>query len=305
MGKTVEDLIESREMREKNLRDYGGEAPTSILRYDKKTMALDLIVENERSYENTADYGAYDSTSALGKVFGVSSRTCRGEGAGLSRFPQNVGRTLLLLYTKAGDRVVDPFAGHNSRLELCFRANRSYWGNDISAKFQAANARVLEVLHEERKSDMFQSSEEAPIVRLTTGDSRKLPWDSGIGDFTITSPPYYCLEHYGDEPEQLGNNARSYQHFLDRLFDVMKENLRVLKSGRFCVWCVNDFRFDGIFRSYHSDVIRLMNKAGFVQHDIAIIDLGSSIAAAFVNQIFERKLLPKRHEYALIFQKPR
>lgn len=31
-----------------------------------------------------------------------------------------------------------------------------------------------------------------------------LPWDNGCGDFTITSPPYYNLEHYGDEPEQLG-----------------------------------------------------------------------------------------------------
>jgi len=303
MGKTVDDLIASREKREQRLVPLGGEVPTSILRYDKKMMSMDLIVEEERSYENTSDTGGH--TGKLGKVFGVSGRTCRGEGAGLSRFPQNVGRTLLLLYTKLGDRVLDPFAGHNSRMELCFRAGRDYFGNDISKKFQDANKRALEVLLEERKSDMFPSTERAPNVELTVGDSRKLPWYSCTGDFTITSPPYYCLEHYGDEPEQLGIGARSYHDFLDRLFEVMKENWRVLKAGRYCVWCVNDFRFDGKFRSYHSDVIRLMTKAGFVQEDIAIIDLGSSIAAAFVNQIFERKILPKRHEYALIFQKPR
>lgn len=52
-------------------------------------------------------------------------------------------------------------------------------------------------------------------------------------------------------------------------------------------------------------MIKLMEHVGFVQHDIRIIDLGSSIAAAFVNQIVEGKLLPKRHEYALVFQKPR
>src|SRR5262249_17310749 len=135
--------------------------------------------------------------------------------------------------------------------------------------------------------------------------SRHLPWENGSGDFTITSPPYYNLEHYGDEPEQLGLGAASYTDFLDRLFAVMVENFRVLKAGRFCVWCVNDFRLDGKFYDYHADVIRLMCRAGFVRHDTCVIDLGSSIAAAFVNQIVERKLLPKRHEYALIFKKPR
>jgi DNA modification methylase len=226
------------------------------------------------------------------------------EGA-LSRFPQNVGRTLLLLYTKTGELVLDPFAGHNSRLELCFRASRRYYGNDISAKFQEANRQVLKLLRDERETDLFAEQEPAPDVQLTTGDSRHLPWDNGIGDFTITSPPYYCLEHYGDEPEQLGNGARSYHDFLDRLFLVMQENWRVLKAGRVCIWCVNDFRYDGKFYSYHSDVIKLMTRSGFVQRDIAIVDLGPSIASAFVNQVFERKLLPKCHEYALIFEKPR
>ena len=127
----------------------------------------------------------------------------------------------------------------------------------------------------------------------------------GSGDFTITSPPYYNLEHYGDEPEQLGLGARNYGDFLNRLQDVCAENFRVLKPGRFAVWCVNDFRLDGKFYSYHSDVIRIMQKVGFVQHDIAIVDLVSSIAAAFANQALERKLLPQRHEYALIFIKPR
>jgi DNA modification methylase len=281
--------------------EFGGVVPTSILRYNSSDRAIDVIVETERSYENTADDGGH--AGKLGRAFSVGGRTCRGKGAGLSRFPQNVGRALLLLYTNKGDTVLDPFAGHNSRMELCWRAGRNYKGNDISQYFQDANRRVLNWLMIEKDRDLFRDI--GADVDLSVGDSRHLPWESGSGDFTITSPPYYNLEFYGDEPKQLGLGAVSYVDFLNRLFEVMSENFRVLKAGRFCIWCVNDFRLDGQFYNYHSDVIALMRKAGFVQHDICIIDLVSSIAAAFVNQIVERKLLPKRHEYALIFQKPR
>lgn len=299
MAKTVEDLVASREGRANVLAQFNGELPTSILRYNSSDRAIDLIVENERSYENSADDGGFDGK--LGKAFSVSGRTCRGKGAGLSRFPQNVGRRLLLFYTEPGDTVLDPFAGHNSRMELCWRADRHYKGNDISDYFQSMNYAVLLKLIQEREDDFFGKM---PNVELTVGDSRHLPWENGTGDFTITSPPYYNLEHYGDEPEQLGLGARSYQDFLDRLGEVCVENFRVLKPGRFAVWCVNDFRLDGQFYDYHGDVIELMSEAGFVLHDEAIIDLVSSIAAAFANQALERKLLPKRHEYALIFQKP-
>ena len=47
-----------------------------------------------------------------------------------------------------------------------------------------------------------------------------------------------------------------------------------MKPGAFCVWCVNDFRKDGKFYSYHENVAHILRTAGFTQHDIAIIDLG-------------------------------
>jgi hypothetical protein len=124
-----------------------------------------------------------------------------------------------------------------------------------------------------------------------------------VGDFTITSPPYWDLEYYGDEIGQLGKD-NDYHEFLRRLGDVAHANFRCLKSGAFCVWCINDFRKDGKFYSYHVDTHRLLKDAGFKQHDCAIIDLGGSFGQAFASQIVENKILPKRHEYALIFRKP-
>ena len=77
-----------------------------------------------------------------------------------------------------------------------------------------------------------------------------------------------------------------------------------MKRGAFCVWCINDFRKDGKFYSYHEHTAQLLREAGFKQWDIAITDLGRSMRAAFASQIISQKILPKRHEYALIFVKP-
>jgi DNA modification methylase len=128
-------------------------------------------------------------------------------------------------------------------------------------------------------------------------------YKSGIGDFTITSPPYWDLEQYGDEPEQLGV-GKMYDDFLRGLSAVARENFRCLKAGTFCVWCVNDFRKGGRFYSYHEDTCDVLRAAGFVQHDIAITDLGPSMRAAFASQVIETKIIPKRHEYCLVFSKP-
>lgn len=287
-GKNSEALRKSRESHARLKMLFGGTMPESIMLHDKRDMALDLMAD-ARGYSKT------EKPRLSGTRFRVSGTGC-GAGA-LSRFPQNVGRTLLLLYTKPGDVVVDPFAGHNSRMELCITNGRRYIGQDISRKFMAANRAILKILQSRRTLVNGVSD-----CTLFEGDSRKMQAPDACGDFTITSPPYWNIEEYGDEPGQLGK--LTYKEFLEGLYQVMRENFRCLKPGAFCVWCVNDFRRNGKFYPYHEHTARGLRKAGFVQWDIAITDLGSSMGACFPNQIMERKILPKRHEYALIFRKP-
>lgn len=300
--KTVEDLIKSRESRVRIIADLG-EIPESILRHNKTIKAIDPVAD-KRSYFSCGNTGGH--TGKLGTIFDISRQGVRSGGpdqyGALSRFSQNVGRILLLLYSDEQDTVIDPFAGHNSRMELCWRNNRNYIGHDVSADFMAANREVAALLAKEQAEDLFNPIVSRATIQLIEGDSRRLPIASGTGDFTITSPPYWDLEFYGNEPAQL-SGCGSYSQFLDSLQLIAIENYRVLKPGAFCVWCVNDFRKDGRFYSYHENTAAILRVAGFVQHDIAIIDLGSSLRAAFATQIVETKILPKRHEYCLIFKK--
>src|SRR5215831_9211542 len=306
MGKASEEnLAKSREERDKVRRQLGC-IPESILLHDKSDQARDLLVEEEERAYTSTFHQPEKTATAFGKItFEERNKQLfylSGAGArwgALSRFPQNIGRILLKLYTREGQTVVDPFAGHNSRMELCYRSRRNYIGCDISKKFMEANFKLCEMLLEENAADMFAGENKATIT-LHECDSRKMePVKNNAGDFTITSPPYWDLEYYGDEPEQLGKD-NEYSEFLLRLGQVCEANFRCLKSGSFCVWCINDFRKDGKFYSYHMHTAQLLRDAGFKQHDIAIIDLGGSFGQAFASQIVENKILPKRHEYALI-----
>lgn len=300
MAKTEEDLRQSRENRERIIKQLGC-VPESILLHEKGDRAIDLIT-SERSYASTQ--GKFKGVGHMANcdAFTMSGPNCRLENGALSKFPQNIGRLLVKFYTIKGDTVVDPFAGHNSRMELCWRSGRNYIGQDLSAEFMVANRTIREMLLKEVREDMIPETHSQASIELHEGDSKRMAAKDESGDFTITSPPYWDIEFYGQEPEQLGY-GKSYDQFLEGLSQVAKENYRALKPDAFCVWCVNDFRKDGQFFDYHGDTIKLMKAAGFTQWDVAITDLGSSFGAAFAQQVVERRILPKRHEYCLVFRK--
>jgi hypothetical protein len=156
-----------------------------------------------------------------------------------------------------------------------------------------------------------------PRIRETK-DNRRLSLDVGgvalgkrkgggggaMGQAALASrePAYYDLEDYGDESAQLGR-AKSYREFLSGLAKVAGENYRALKSGSFCVWFVGDFRRDKVFIPYHIDTINMMQAVGFTLWDILIVNFLDSIRAAFTTQIVDTQILPKIHEYGLVFRK--
>lgn len=300
-GKGLDAIENSRQSINSVIALFGGveNVPSSIMkgkfaRPDKET---DKPVVDRGLYEKSrnGEYLSKDKNlpKSLRRAYHVSGSGC-GSGA-LSTFPQNIGRSIVLLYSNPGDTIFDPFAGHNSRMDLCVKAGRNYIGCDLSNEFMAFNF---------QRADKLRGMHPKQSIELHHCDSRRIPVKDGVGDMTITSPPYYDIEDYGDEPKQLGK-AKTYQGFLNGLVKVLRENFRILKAGAFAAWFVNDFRRKGKLHFYHIDVIRLAESVGFVPHDIMIVDLGRGIRDCFPNQIVKSRIVPKRHEYGLIFRKPK
>jgi DNA modification methylase len=295
--------------------------PESILKHDKRDKAIDLSIERGRSYsavrekrwKRAGKKHSYDLTrkeplmesplinrrlmagrSAM-SMSGVSVRS----GA-LSRFSQNVGRIITNRYAPKGCTVYDPFAGHNSRMQLVWKTGRNYIGVDVSHEFMKANRKIKKMLLYWNKYALIKIK---ATIKLIEGSSDKVDLPSNSCDFTITSPPYWDIEYYGPEKEQLGMN-KNYEGFLKAISKHIKENYRVLKPGAFCCWFVSDFRKCGKFYSYEGHIARVFKDAGFEIFDECIVDLGSSIGQIFAEKILKTKILPKRHEYCLVFRKP-
>lgn len=264
-----------------------GEIPDSVwnVRYSQK---LDLKKRNQNKV-------AEQHRNATEKIFDNSTRNqnIRRKGA-ISMFPRQILEQLLDFYTLEGDLFLDPFAGHNSRMEASFRKGRNYVGWDCSHEFMEFNREV--------RKKLLQDNPKNTTIILNEGDSRKLDCAPNSADFIFSSPPYWNLEWYGDEDEQLGK--LSYEDFMKDMTTIYKRCYDALKPGKFCIINVNDFRKDGKYFSYHTDTIKALNEAGFKQYDLIIMKYANAMRKSFPNQIFEVKLQPKIHEYLLVFFKP-
>jgi len=288
-GKSVESLRNSRNQAEELTKIFKGDIPASVMKVKRDEMNTDPVLG---SYEESG-YNELKGTS-LHKAFTISGRGAA-NGA-LSIFARNICRTAVLLYSKPGDMVVDPFIGHNSRMETCVREGRHYHGYDVSLRFMKDNYLLASELRKECPSMTIELNLHTSEAMINTPDE--------YGDFTITSPPYWDIEDYGDEPEQLGKWSDTYEIFMSKMANVAKENYRCLKSGAFAAWYINDFRRDKKFYSYHIDTKQILEDAGFIMWDIMIVDLGRAFRESFISQIVEQQILPKRHEYGIIVRKP-
>ena len=303
MAKDLESLTESRKKRAEFKAKFGL-IPESIMKHDHADKGLDIVVGNKgRAYGDTGTlikkdrFKDYDSRLAADS-FSISGRSVR--AGALSRFFQNIGRFFVEFYCPEGGTVYDPFAGHNSRMGLTHSCNRHYIGVDVSSNFMEANREIRKAILSASQSGFLSNDCSIKLYERSSADVPEVP--NGTADYTITSPPYWDLEYYGDEPEQLGN-AKTFPSFMEHLTEHIRENHRILKPGSYCSWFINDFVKDKVFYCYHAALIKAFTDVGFVLHDITVIDLGYSLGTAFLQTILKTKRFAKKHEYACTFKK--
>lgn len=310
MGKNPEDLAKSRKKREFVIQQFGA-VPTSIWTVDytwgKSTIELDERKQQAIAEEKhkKMDYNLKTFETQGGKIvqfnemqdaFSMSSQNVRGKGAGLSTFPPDLCRKIVVFYSEEGDTILDPCAGHSSRLETVHKLNRNYIGYDICKPYILFCEEVKKKITD---NQLFPSKY---TITLRDQSSEKMSEEDNSIDLTFTSPPYWDLEYYNDDPRQLGYK-KTYEEFLTGITSILAECYRVLKPNKFCVFNVNDFRKENKYYMYHAHIARIMEKVGFKLHDIIIILWKSCIGACFADQVWERKVTAKSHEFLIVGKK--
>lgn len=301
MPKDIESLEESKEIRENVIRKYG-EVLTSVWEIDY-SWGMHVIEYDKRKQQKVAEkkHDLMDYDKRLSKSFSMSSQNVRGKQGGLSTFPPALAHRITMFYSEEGETILDPMAGHNSRMQIVNESNRHYIGYDVSKDFIAFNKLVRdEILGVGKQNLLFENKY---TITLHEQSSQKMNEANNSIDLVFTSPPYWDIEFYGEEPEQLGYH-KTYEQFLLGIKDVLAESYRVLKTNRYCAFNINDFRKNGTFYDYHADIMRLMKEVGFSLHDCIIIKWKSAIGACFASQIESRKICAKSHEYLIVGKKP-
>ncbi|HOA00881.1 MAG TPA: DNA methyltransferase [Dermatophilaceae bacterium] len=197
-------------------------------------------------------------------------------------------------YAEPGQTYLDPFMGQGVQMQVAHRLGLHYWGFDACAKF----VRYIEAV----RAKLGPTPTRIEVFHGDSRDPARIP--DGIGDFSFHSPPYWDIEHYDDDPAQLGV-GKSYEQFLDGMRDVARAWLPKFKPGAWHVVNVSDFRTGGQFYPYHTDTIEVFTRAGWAVHDQWIVEgLIAGLPKVFAADFNTKRIAPRVHEYAIVFRKP-
>ena len=166
-------------------------------------------------------------------------------------------------------------------------------------------------------AELVSSQSLATTHRLIQGDARSMPYiENESVHLVVTSPPYWTLKKYNENPNQLGH-VSDYERFLEELAQVWKEMYRVLVPGGRLVCVVGDVCLSR--RKYgrhvvvplHSDISVTCRKIGFdnlnpiIWHKIANASYEVNNGARFLGKPYEPNAIIKNDiEFILMQRKP-
>ena len=155
------------------------------------------------------------------------------------------------------------------------------------------------------------------LHRLINGDARDLSFlDDESVHLVVTSPPYWNLKRYNENPDQLGH-VQNYEAFLTELEKVWHHIFRVLVPGGRLVCVVGDvcvsrrnFGRHLVF-PLHADICVICRRIGFdnlnpiVWHKIANASYEVQNGSKFLGKPYEPNAIIKNDmEFILMQRKP-
>lgn len=155
------------------------------------------------------------------------------------------------------------------------------------------------------------------LHRLVNGDARELAYlDDGSVHLVVTSPPYWNLKQYNENPDQLGH-IQDYDAFLFELEKVWRHVFRILVPGGRLVCVVGDvcvarrdFGRHLVF-PLHADICVMCRRIGFdnlnpiIWHKIANASYEVENGSKFLGKPYEPNAIIKNDmEFILMQRKP-
>ena len=293
---------------------------------EKKQLTAEEIAEKEQKQRAKTFNGmtAREWTLSSRSVWNDVSSARKGKhllhGA---TFPEKLAERVILMYSKEGDCVLDPFLGTGTTVISAIKNNRFGYGIELANKYyNIASEEVANTVN------LLISN----TYKIMQGDCEfvidEIP-DESI-QLTFTSPPYADLIHkvvedrekrhkhsafvemnnattniYSDNKADLGN--MSLDEYKEKVVRIMEKIYCKTKPGGYNIWVVKDYRDMQNKVPYvdlHSAIAECGCKAGFVYHDLIIWDQNEQRALVLLGypSVF---YVNQNHSYLVVLRRPK
>jgi DNA modification methylase len=142
-------------------------------------------------------------------------------------------------------------------------------------------------------------------VEYVLGDARRLEGDFKPFDMALTCPPYYDLEQYSDDPDDL-SNASNYWEFNAGMALCAQAHVRHMKPGAFVCIIVGPFRDKktGELIDFPAHTVENFREAGFIFWQQIVLSKNFASAAKRSTNAWKGLKLVPCHEFLLVFRVP-
>jgi len=216
------------------------------------------------------------------------------DGGILSIFDPVLCELMYYWFCPQNGSVLDPFAGGSVRGLIAALTEHQYTGVDIRQEQIDANNESTETILTDEKKPNWICGDSTNIDKLVDGEF----------DMVFSCPPYFDLEKYSDNPNDISN--MTYENFLKSYREIISKTVKFLKNNRFAVFVIGDIRDTktGILRNFVSETIAAFQAAGLHLYNEMILVTPCGSLPLRVNTGFSgMRKVGKTHQNILVFYK--
>jgi hypothetical protein len=216
-------------------------------------------------------------------------------GAGTSIFDPVLCEIAYRWFCPPGGIILDPFAGGSVRGIVAGHLGYSYYGVDLRPEQIEAN--------EEQRNKIL--TPETPVKWVVGDSTDEASWETTKpADFVFTCPPYFDLEVYSDDPNDI-SNAEDIDDFFSLLEASLTHADKHLKDNRFACVVMGEVRNKtGGLHDMIGRTVQAANNIGWDYYNDGILITPVGSLALRAARIFTGgRKMARAHQYVLVFCK--